>query len=78
MLVTVADTGCGIPADQLPHVFERFYRVDAARSRQSGGQGLGLAIVKSIATLHGGKVDISSLVNAGTRVTMQFPHTGRC
>ena len=71
--VVVADTGCGIAADQLPEIFERFHRVDGSRSQDSGGQGLGLAIVKSIATLHGGGAQISSQVGVGTRVTIQLP-----
>jgi two-component system heavy metal sensor histidine kinase CusS len=71
--VTVADTGCGIPATHLPYLFDRFYRADRARSNLSGGLGLGLAMVKSIATLHGGSVDITSEVGRGTRVTLVFP-----
>jgi two-component system heavy metal sensor histidine kinase CusS len=73
LLVTVSDTGCGIPESELPLVFDRFHRVDAARSKGSGGLGLGLAIVKSIAALHGGKVSIESRVGDGTRVTLFFP-----
>jgi two-component system heavy metal sensor histidine kinase CusS len=64
--VEVRDTGLGIPPDALPRVFDRFYRVDRARSSRSGGTGLGLAIVKGIATMHGGKVDIRSEVGIGT------------
>lgn len=71
--VEVSDTGCGIPKAHLPHVFDRFYRVDAARSTASGGVGLGLAIVKSIASLHGGSATIQSEVGKGTRVTLAFP-----
>jgi two-component system heavy metal sensor histidine kinase CusS len=71
--VEVADTGPGIPAEHVPHLFSRFYRVDGARSDRSGGLGLGLAIVKSIAELHGGKVAIDSQVGAGTRVALRFP-----
>ncbi len=55
-VIEVADTGIGIPADALPHIFERFFRVDKARSRDAGGAGLGLAIVKSICAAHGGQV----------------------
>jgi two-component system, OmpR family, heavy metal sensor histidine kinase CusS len=74
--VDVSDTGCGIPPEHLPHLFDRFYRVDRARSSASGGMGLGLAIVKSIATLHGGSVRIASDMGHGTRVTLSFPATG--
>ena len=62
----VADTGMGIPAEHLPHIFERFYRVDKARSRRSGGSGLGLAIVKGIAEQHGGKVSVTSEAGKGS------------
>ena len=71
--VSVADTGCGIPPEHLPHVFDRFHRVDPARSTDRGGAGLGLAIVKSIAALHGGKAEIASQPAAGTRVTLHLP-----
>jgi signal transduction histidine kinase len=71
--VAVFDTGCGIPATHLPYLFDRFYRADRARSNISGGLGLGLAIVKSIATLHGGSVEITSEVGRGTCVTLRFP-----
>ncbi|MBN2099963.1 MAG: HAMP domain-containing protein [Dehalococcoidia bacterium] len=64
--VDVADTGIGIPAEQLPDIFERFYRVDKARSRRSGGSGLGLAIVKGIAEQHGGRVSVTSELGKGS------------
>ncbi len=70
--VEVADTGCGIAAAHLPHLFDRFYRVDPART-SGGGLGLGLSIVKSIAELHDGSVVIASEVGRGTRVTLHFP-----
>jgi two-component system OmpR family sensor kinase len=66
----VADTGRGIPAEHLPHIFERFYRVDKARSRRSGGSGLGLAIVKGIAEQHGGRVAVTSELGKGTTFTV--------
>jgi signal transduction histidine kinase len=62
----VADTGIGIAPEQLPHIFDRFYRVDKARSRASGGTGLGLAIVKGIAEQHGGKVTMTSQPGKGS------------
>lgn len=71
--VEVADTGCGIPACHLPHVFDRFYRVDESRSNASGRVGLGLAIVKSIAGLHGGSVSAASEVGKGSRFRICLP-----
>ncbi len=71
--IEVSDTGVGIPAEALPKVFDRFFRVDSSRSKGSGGTGLGLAIVKSIALLHGGNVEISSHPGQGTRVTLHMP-----
>ncbi len=71
--ITVADTGTGIPAEALPRVFDRFFRVDSSRSQGSGGTGLGLAIVQSIAQLHGGRTDITSRLSEGTRVTLHLP-----
>ncbi len=73
LAVSVADTGCGIPQEHLPRLFDRFHRVDPARSKNSGGAGLGLAIVKSIAALHGGTAEIASAPGRGTRVTLVFP-----
>ena len=71
--IEVSDTGVGIPAEDLPKVFDRFFRVDSSRSKASGGTGLGLAIVQSIALLHGGKVEIASELGQGTRVTLHMP-----
>jgi len=71
--VEVRDTGTGIPEEHLPHVLDRFYRVDGARSSGPGGAGLGLAIVQGIAALHGGSVEIESRVGWGTRVGILFP-----
>jgi two-component system sensor histidine kinase BaeS len=66
-IVGVADTGEGIPPEDLPHIFERFYRSDPARSRATGGAGLGLAIVREFVQLMGGRVDVESTVREGTR-----------
>ena len=71
--VTVHDEGGGIPADALPHLFDRFYRVDASRSRVSGGTGLGLAIAREIALQHGGDITITSSPRAGTTVSVCLP-----
>jgi signal transduction histidine kinase len=59
-VLEVSDNGIGIPPDALPHVFDRFFRVDKARTRDPGGAGLGLAIVKSICTAHGAQVEVES------------------
>jgi two-component system, OmpR family, phosphate regulon sensor histidine kinase PhoR len=71
--VYVRDTGAGIPEEELPRLFERFYRVDKARSRELGGTGLGLAIVKHIVRAHGGEVGVSSRLGAGTEFTFTLP-----
>jgi two-component system, OmpR family, heavy metal sensor histidine kinase CusS len=71
--IEVSDTGVGIPAEALPRVFDRFFRVDPSRSQNSGGTGLGLAIVQSIVLLHGGNVEIASEPGQGTRVTLHVP-----
>jgi len=72
-VVTVADTGPGIAAEHLPRIFERFYRVDAGRSRAEGGTGLGLAIVRHLAEAHGGRVEATSQVGRGTTVGVWLP-----
>ena len=73
ILIEVSDTGVGIPADALPRVFDRFFRVDPSRSKASGGTGLGLSIVQGIMQLHGGNVEIVSKPGIGTRVTLCMP-----
>ncbi|HXQ55649.1 MAG TPA: ATP-binding protein [Actinomycetes bacterium] len=75
-LLQVADTGEGIPARELPRVFERFYRVDKARARQTGGTGLGLAIVRHVAEAHGGTVRVDSELGRGSTFTVALPVTG--
>jgi two-component system, OmpR family, heavy metal sensor histidine kinase CusS len=72
--IAVQDNGCGIESEHLPRIFDRFYRVDAARSSGSAGTGLGLAIVKSIMELHGGSVQAESEPGVGTKVTLTFPN----
>ncbi len=71
--LSVTDTGSGIDAKHLPHIFDRFYRADAARANSSGHVGLGLAIVASIARLHGGHVRANSELGSGTKITLEFP-----
>ena len=71
--IIVADTGEGIPAQHLERLFERFYRVDRARSRALGGTGLGLAIVKHLARAHGGEVTVTSELGKGTVFTIELP-----
>jgi two-component system phosphate regulon sensor histidine kinase PhoR len=71
--MAVADTGEGIPAQHIPRLTERFYRVDRARSRELGGTGLGLAIVKHIVQLHQGELQIESRVREGTTVRIKLP-----
>jgi two-component system sensor histidine kinase SenX3 len=71
--ITVSDNGIGIPASELGRIFERFYRVDYARSRANGGTGLGLAIVKHIAAIHGGDVSVWSQVGRGSTFTIKIP-----
>jgi len=73
VILTVSDTGIGIPSECRDRVFERFYRVDKSRSKEVGGTGLGLSIVKHAARLHNASVDLESTLNEGTRITVTFP-----
>lgn len=71
--IEVRDTGIGIPPEALPRIFERFYRVDPARSRETGGAGLGLCIAKTIAEAHGGRIEVQSTLGAGSTFTLVLP-----
>jgi len=73
VIVCLRDNGPGIPAEDLPHIFERFYRVDKGRSREKGGTGLGMSIVKHIVQLHGGRVWVESQVGQGTAFFFSLP-----
>ncbi len=72
-VVAITDTGIGIPAEDIPFIFERFYRVDKSRSRAEGGSGLGLAICRHIAEVHGGKIEVESQVGAGSTFSVWLP-----
>lgn len=74
VISTIEDNGAGIPAKDLPHIFQRFYRVDKGRSRESGGTGLGLSIVKHIVQQHGGDLKADSTPGAGTRMSFFLPY----
>ena len=71
-MLTVTDTGLGIPKESIPRIFERFYRIDKSRSRAKGGTGLGLSIVRHIAEHHGAEIDVESTVGVGTSITVRF------
>jgi len=73
ILISVTDTGEGIPKEHLPHIFERFYRVDEARSRKAGGAGLGLAIAKQMIELQGGKIWVSNTQGEGSTFNFTVP-----
>jgi len=76
-VLEISDTGIGIPAASIPHVFERFFRVEEARSREDGGAGLGLSIVKSICTVHGAQIEVHSRLGAGSIFRVTFPRRSR-
>ena len=73
-VLTVHNTGTPIPPDRLPHIFERFYRVDKARSRQAGGSGLGLSIVHELVERNFGTIEVSSKEGEGTKFTVRMPY----
>lgn len=75
--ITITDNGVGIPAEDIPHLFERFYRVEKARSSDKGGTGLGLAIAREFAAAHGGDIRVSSIVGKGTTFTVTLPKQGK-
>lgn len=72
-LINIKDSGVGIPEEHLSHIFDRFYRIDAARNREDGGTGLGLSIVRAIVDGHGGHIEVSSVVDEGTTFTITLP-----
>ena len=72
-MLTVRDSGKGIDAVHVPHLFERFYRVDSSRTRATGGVGLGLAISRSIVVAHEGTIEVESRVGAGSTFTIKLP-----
>ena len=71
--IIITDEGCGIPEEDLPRIFERFYRVDKSRSKELGGTGLGLAIVKHIINIHKGTVEVESEFHKGSRFIIMIP-----
>ena len=73
MFIHVRDNGVGIPEDDIPRLFERFYRVEKSRTSDAGGTGLGLAIAKEIVVAHGGEIGVKSKVGAGTETTVILP-----
>jgi len=77
VILRVSDTGIGIPSRDLDRIFERFYRVDRARSRETGGTGLGLAIVKHVVENHGGEIGVESELGRGTTFRISFPAASR-
>ncbi|MNP74675.1 Alkaline phosphatase synthesis sensor protein PhoR [compost metagenome] len=74
LVIEVEDTGCGIPESEIPRIFERFYRVDKARSRAKGGTGLGLAIVKHIVKNFNGDITVNSVLGKGSNFIVKIKH----
>ncbi|MNN45559.1 Alkaline phosphatase synthesis sensor protein PhoR [compost metagenome] len=72
-IVKISDTGLGIGEDELPYIFERFYRGEKSRNRKTGGAGIGLAIVKAIIEAHGGSIEVQSELNKGTEFIVRLP-----
>ena len=72
IVISIEDHGKGIPEQDIPHIFEPFYRVDKSRSKETGGYGLGMNLVQKIMTAHGGRIEVSSRLNLGTTVTLHF------
>jgi signal transduction histidine kinase len=75
IIIKVSDNGIGIPEKDIPYIFERFYRSDLSRNKNTGGSGIGLTITKAFVEAHGGKIYLESKINEGTTVTVEFPNT---
>jgi two-component system sensor histidine kinase BaeS len=74
LVIEVTDTGRGINEDDLPHLFDRFYRADMSRSRATGGSGLGLSIARHLVEAHGGSINVASTVGSGSRFSIELPN----
>lgn len=75
--ITIADNGSGISTEDLPHVFDHFYRADKSRNRKSGGSGIGLAIVRQLVEIHGGRVEVESVLGKGSCFLVSLPIDGQ-
>ena len=73
LTIEIKDDGIGIPEESIPYLFERFYRIDSSRSRESGGSGIGLTIVKQFVEAHGGTIEVDSQIDVGTTFTIILP-----